>query len=55
MHTATYNYWPATRHALHVTPHGERLISVADCEHTTGKRARGRQLDLWERQGIQRP
>jgi sulfonate dioxygenase len=55
MHSATYDYWPATRHALRVTPQGERPISVADYERTTAKRARDRQLDLWERQGIQLP
>jgi sulfonate dioxygenase len=33
-------------------PHGERPISVADYERTTGKRARDRQLELWERQRI---
>ncbi|KAI9463288.1 alpha-ketoglutarate-dependent sulfonate dioxygenase [Lactarius psammicola] len=55
MHTATFDFWPSTRHALRATPHGERPISVADYERTTGKRARDRQLDLWERQGIQLP
>jgi sulfonate dioxygenase len=55
MHTATFDFWPATRHALRVTPHGERPISVADYERTTGKRSRDRQLDLWERQGVQIP
>lgn len=55
MHTAIFDFWPAVRHALRATPHGERPISVADYERTTGKRARDRQLDLWERQGIQLP
>jgi len=54
-HTATFDFWPSTRHALRATPHGERPISVADYERTTGKRARDRQLDLWDRQGIQLP
>lgn len=54
-HSATFDYWPSKRHALRVTPHGERPISVAEYEHTTGMRARDRQLDLWERQGIQPP
>ncbi|KAF8262180.1 hypothetical protein EI94DRAFT_1809183 [Lactarius quietus] len=54
-HSATYDSWPSTRHALRVTPHGERPISVADYERTTGKRARDRQLDLLERRGIQPP
>ena len=51
-HSATYDIGPELRHALRVTPHGERPISVADYERTTGKRARDRQLELWERQGI---
>ncbi|KAI9439838.1 alpha-ketoglutarate-dependent sulfonate dioxygenase [Lactarius indigo] len=54
-HTATFDFWPATRHALRATPHGERPTSVADYERTTGKRARDRQLDLWECQGIPLP
>ncbi len=51
-HSATFDFWPATRHALRVTPHGERPISVADYEHATGERARDRQLELWERLGV---
>jgi sulfonate dioxygenase len=54
-HSAIFDFWPATRHALRATPHGERPISVADYERTTGKRARDRQLDLWERQGVVLP
>jgi len=34
---------------MRTTPHGERPISVADYERTTGKPARDRQLELWER------
>ncbi|KAF8485975.1 alpha-ketoglutarate-dependent sulfonate dioxygenase [Russula ochroleuca] len=51
-HSATFDFWPATRHALRATPHGERPISVADYERTTGKRAGDRQLELWGRLGI---
>lgn len=51
-HSATFDFWPVTRHALRATPHGERPISVADYERTTGKRARDRQLELWEQLGI---
>ncbi|KAI0303659.1 hypothetical protein B0F90DRAFT_1667081 [Multifurca ochricompacta] len=51
-HSATFDFWPATRHALRATPHGERPISVADYERTTGKRGRDRQVELWERQGV---
>ncbi|KAG5636948.1 hypothetical protein H0H81_006296 [Sphagnurus paluster] len=52
-HSATFDFWPATRHALRTTPHGEKPISVADYEKQTGKRARDRQLVIWEQQGIQ--
>ncbi|KAN0120772.1 alpha-ketoglutarate-dependent sulfonate dioxygenase [Russula decolorans] len=54
-HSATFDFWPITRHALRATPHGERPISVADYERTTGKRARDRQLELWERLGTVLP
>ncbi|KAI9509817.1 hypothetical protein F5148DRAFT_1275078 [Russula earlei] len=49
-HAATFDFWSTTRHALRATPHGERPISAADYECTTGKRARDRQL--LEQQGI---
>jgi sulfonate dioxygenase len=55
-HSATFDFEPSAstvpRHVLRATPHGERPISVADYERTTGKRARDRQLELLERQGI---
>jgi len=54
-HAATFDFWAVARHALRATPHGERPISAADYERTTGKRARDRQLELWERQGIELP
>lgn len=52
IHTATFDFWPATRHALRATPHGERPISVSDYEKQTGKVAKDRQLDIWEQQGL---
>ncbi|KAG6919161.1 hypothetical protein DXG01_008459 [Tephrocybe rancida] len=51
-HSATFDFWPATRHALRATPHGEKPISVADYERTTGKQAKDRQLVIWEQQGV---
>ncbi|GLB40278.1 putative taurine catabolism dioxygenase TauD, TfdA family protein [Lyophyllum shimeji] len=51
-HSATFDFWPATRHALRATPHGEKPISVADYEEQTGKQAKDRQLATWEQQGI---
>ncbi|KAG6828617.1 hypothetical protein H0H92_007262 [Tricholoma furcatifolium] len=52
-HSATFDFWPATRHALRATPHGEKPISVADYERETGKKAKDRQLVIWEQQGVQ--
>ncbi|KAI0775103.1 alpha-ketoglutarate-dependent sulfonate dioxygenase [Trametes elegans] len=54
-HSATFDFWPHTRHALRATPHGERPTSVADYEKATGKVAKDRQLDLWEKQGVRPP
>ncbi|KAG5647331.1 hypothetical protein DXG03_000399 [Asterophora parasitica] len=51
-HSATFDFWPATRHALRATPHGEKPTSVADYEKQTGKKAKDRQLDICEQQGI---
>ncbi|KAG6865785.1 hypothetical protein C0991_011777 [Blastosporella zonata] len=51
-HSATFDFWPATRHALRATPHGEKPISVTEYERETGKQAKDRQLVIWEQQGI---
>ncbi|KAF9522316.1 hypothetical protein CPB83DRAFT_918383 [Crepidotus variabilis] len=51
-HSATYDIWPATRHALRATPHGERPISVEEYERQTGKEAKDRQIEVWKQQGI---
>ncbi|KAF7424465.1 hypothetical protein PC9H_009772 [Pleurotus ostreatus] len=45
-HSATFDFWPATRHALRATPHGEKPTSVEDYEKSTGKVAKDRQLEL---------
>jgi len=52
VHSATFDFWPVTRHALRATPHGEKPISVADYEKQTGKQAKDRQLVIWEQQGV---
>ncbi|KAJ6513077.1 alpha-ketoglutarate-dependent sulfonate dioxygenase [Mycena sanguinolenta] len=52
-HSATFDFWPATRHALRATPHGEKPISVADYEKQTSKVAKDRQLEIWRQQGIE--
>jgi len=51
-HSATFDFWPGTRHALRATPHGEKPTSVEDYEHRTGKEAKDRQLEIWKQQGI---
>ncbi|KAJ7592909.1 alpha-ketoglutarate-dependent sulfonate dioxygenase [Mycena floridula] len=52
-HSATFDFWPATRHALRATPHGERPLSVKEYEKQTGKVAKDRQIEVWKQQGIQ--
>lgn len=53
-HSATFDFWPHTRHALRATPHGERPTSVADYE-STGKVAKDRQLEVWRAAGVELP
>ncbi|KAJ3887273.1 alpha-ketoglutarate-dependent sulfonate dioxygenase [Lentinula edodes] len=52
VHSATFDFWPATRHALRATPHGEKPTSVEDYERQTGKVAKDRQLEIWKQQGL---
>lgn len=54
-HSATFDFWPHTRHALRATPHGERPLSVADYEAKTGKEAKDRQLEVWKQAGLPLP
>ncbi|KAG1884829.1 uncharacterized protein F5891DRAFT_1202392 [Suillus fuscotomentosus] len=54
-HTATFDFWPHTRHALRVTPRGEKPESVEDYERRTGKVAKDRQIEIWKEQGIEIP
>ena len=54
-HSATFDFWPHTRHALRATPHGERPTSVADYERATGKEAKDRQLEVWRAAGVELP
>jgi sulfonate dioxygenase len=54
-HTATFDFWPQRRHALRVTPHGDRPESVEDYEQRTGKVAKDRQIEIWKQQGIEPP
>ncbi|KAF5359618.1 hypothetical protein D9756_003264 [Leucocoprinus leucothites] len=51
-HSATFDFWPATRHALRATPHGERPLSVQEYEEKTGKVAKDRQIEIWRQQGV---
>lgn len=50
-HSATFDFWPATRHALRATPHGEKPTSVEEYERS-GKVAKDRQIEIWEQQGL---
>jgi len=52
-HSAIFDFWPATRHALRATPHGEKPTSVEDWERETGKVAKDRQLEIWRQQGFE--
>ncbi|KAF7773685.1 hypothetical protein Agabi119p4_5852 [Agaricus bisporus var. burnettii] len=52
MHSGTFDFWPATRHALRVTPRGEKPLSVKEYEETTGKKAKDRQIEIWKQQGV---
>ncbi|KAJ2921624.1 hypothetical protein H1R20_g15471, partial [Candolleomyces eurysporus] len=54
-HSATFDFWPATRHALRATPHGEKPLSVEEYERTTGKTAKDRQIEIWRQQGLEVP
>lgn len=51
-HSATFDFWPATRHALRATPHGEKPLSVAEYQALTGKTAKDRQVEIWKQQGV---
>lgn len=51
-HAASFNFWPATRHALRATPHGERPTSVEEYE-SQGKVAKDRQLEIWKQEGVE--
>ncbi|KAH7927940.1 TauD-domain-containing protein [Leucogyrophana mollusca] len=54
-HSATFDFWPQTRHALRATPTGEKPESVEDYERRTGKVAKDRQIELWKQQQIEVP
>jgi len=51
-HSATFDFWPARRHALRATPHGERPLSVAAYEAKYGKTAKDRQVEIWRALGV---
>ncbi|KAH6909157.1 alpha-ketoglutarate-dependent sulfonate dioxygenase [Coprinopsis sp. MPI-PUGE-AT-0042] len=52
-HSATFDFWPATRHALRATPHAERPLSVEAYEQQYGKQAKDRQIEIWRQQGVE--
>jgi len=51
-HAATFDFWPATRHALRATPRGEKPTSVEAYGRQTGTVAKDRQLEIWRAQGV---
>ncbi|QRW03572.1 TfdA family taurine catabolism dioxygenase TauD [Ceratobasidium sp. AG-Ba] len=51
-HAATFDFFPARRHALRVTPHGERPLSVVAYEKQTGKKALDRQREIYKALGV---
>nr|GAT57367.1 alpha-ketoglutarate-dependent taurine dioxygenase [Mycena chlorophos] len=51
-HSATFDFYPETRHALRATPHGEKPLSVAEYEAQTGKVAKDRQIEIWRQKGL---
>ncbi|PSR82001.1 hypothetical protein PHLCEN_2v6176 [Hermanssonia centrifuga] len=53
-HSATFDFYPHTRHALRATPHGEKPTSVEEYERH-GKVAKDRQLEIWKQTGISLP
>ncbi|KIK39589.1 hypothetical protein CY34DRAFT_325007 [Suillus luteus UH-Slu-Lm8-n1] len=55
--TATFDFWPQTRHhdAVRATPHGEKPESVQGYESRTGKVVKDRRIEIWKEQGIEIP
>jgi len=51
-HAATFDFFPEKRHALRVTPHGERPLSVTAYEARYGKEAQDRQREIWGKLGV---
>jgi len=51
-HSATFDFFPQRRHALRVTPHGERPMSVERFEREFGRKAVDRQEEIWARLGV---
>ena len=51
-HSATFDFWPSTRHALRATPHGEKPTSVREYESTTGKTAKDRLVEILKEKGV---
>ncbi|KAF8599642.1 alpha-ketoglutarate-dependent sulfonate dioxygenase [Ceratobasidium sp. AG-I] len=51
-HAATFDFFPARRHALRVTPQGKRPLSVAAYEAQYGKKALDRQREIFRALGI---
>ncbi len=53
VHSASFDFWPERRHALRVTPHAEKPLSVEEYEKSTGRKAKDWQEDRLERMGLE--
>lgn len=54
-HSATFDFWPERRHAVRITPHGERPISVQEYEQNTGKKALNWSDERYRQLGFEAP
>lgn len=54
-HSATFDFWPERRHAIRVTPHGERPLSVEAYEAKYGKEATDIETVRFAKLGIKKP
>lgn len=54
-HSATFDFWPERRHAVRVTPHGERPLSVEEYERKSGKPAVDWLVEKYKALGVELP
>lgn len=54
-HSALFDFWPERRHAVRVTPHGERPESVESYEARTGLKAKDWADERYKALGVAKP